>query len=61
MRNTTRRRLREIVRDLDRNAPDGLPNGLYLIGTQRGAKSYAYVDLRDSLAVCLAKLDRVVL
>jgi len=58
MRNTIRRRLREIVRHLDRQAPEGLAAGLYIIGTRRGAKRFSYGDLRVSLAACLSKLDR---
>ena len=58
MRNRIRRRLREIVKSLDREAPAGLPAGLYLIGTQRDAQAFSHADLRVSLMACLAKLDR---
>lgn len=58
MRNKIRRRLREIVKSLDQEAPDGLPAGLYLIGTQRGARAFSHADLRVSVMACLAKLDR---
>ena len=58
MRNKIRRRLREIVKSLDREAPTGLPEGLYLIGTQRDARAFSHADLRVSLATCLAKLNR---
>ena len=59
MRNKIRRSLREIVKSFDRDAPNGLPTGLYLIGTQRGAQGLSHADLRVSLAACLAKLDRI--
>ena len=58
IRNKVRRRLREIVRGLDRESPSGLPTGLYLIGTKRGAGQFSYADLRVSLEACLAKLER---
>ena len=61
MRNKIRRRLREIVKSLDREAPTGLPAGLYLIGTQRGAQAFSHADLRVALTTCLAKLDRTAL
>lgn len=57
-RNTVRRRLREIMRELDREARDSLPPGLYLVGTRHAARGFAYADLRVSLASCLSKLDR---
>ena len=58
IRNTIRRRLRDVVKDLDQQAPNGLPAGLYLIGTRRGTRGVSYADLRVSLAACLSKLDR---
>ena len=59
-RNKIRRCLREIVRNLDREAPTGLSAGLYLIGTQRASRQFTHADLRVSLLGCLAKLDRAV-
>ncbi len=61
MRNKVRRRLRDVVKSLDREAPDGLPAGLYLIGTRRDAQAFTYADLRVSLTACLSKLDRTTL
>ena len=58
MRNKIRRRLREIVKDLDREAPAGLPAGLYLIGAQRGSLRFSHADLRVSLEACLSKFGR---
>lgn len=56
-RNTVRRRLREIVRELDRETEDGLPAGLYLVGTKPAVRQYSHADLRVSMAACLSELD----
>ncbi|MYH72619.1 MAG: ribonuclease P protein component [Acidimicrobiia bacterium] len=58
IRNTIRRRLREIVGGLDRGGAGGLPAGLYLIGAKRGAGQIPHADLRISLLTCLSKLER---
>lgn len=59
MRNKIRRRLREIVRDLDRETPNGLPAGFYLIGAKQQVNGCSYSDLRSSLGSCLSKFERV--
>ena len=59
IRNTIRRRLREIVGGHGRGGTGGLPAGFYLIGAKQGAGQLSHADLRVSLQACLSKLERV--